>query len=348
MNFVKMKIAFLTRSGNNSPGILADALKEHLEAEGAAVTIFTRVNLMNRLVSYKDNTLSLHFWLREKIYNYPTDRKIIKELKEFDAVVVSECIPNAFWKRLYNVERLKRIIKKPILFYEVFYLGNAPTQVKTLAKNNDRLFERFDAHLFVSPVTEIRATLPSNAYCIGLRAKQWKLRPLRKKELIALVDFAQPGQEAFRRTQVEQLKRSGIKFISLEERYSIDEIRDIYRGASIYFMQSSEAFGLPVLECLCAGAQVFTPNSSWPMSWRLDENPQVHGKGILPGCFTVYNGEHDLYYKLIDFKNDFDAKETPQRVFDIFYKNYPFFYEGNSVEVQRCLAQIKDMQKPLG
>ena len=250
-------------------------------------------------------------------------------LKKADAVVISDCIPNGFWKRLYNVEKLKKITRKPVLFYEVFYLGNAPTQIERLQKNKDPLMERYDAHFFVSNVTEIKTATPSNAFCIGLMAKTWNLKPLPKKELVALVDFAQPGYEKYREVQITQLEKAGIRYISLEKRYSLNEIRDIYRDASIYFMQSFEAFGLPILECLCTGAQIFTPHSAWPMSWRLDEEPQVHGEGTLPGCFTVYENEEGLAHQLEKFKKNYHWSETPQKIFDCFIEHYPTFYYGD-------------------
>lgn len=340
-----MKIAILTPPVNGSPLILARSLKTQLEEAGKIAVISEEINVLNRLVSYKNNKLSFHFWLWEKIHNYFKDRKTLKFLKNADAVVICDCIPNAFWKRLYNVERLKAITKKPVLLYEVFYLGNAPTQVEALKKNNDPILERYDAHLFVSPVTEIRGRDSTNAFCIGLMAKTWNLKPLPKKDLVALVDFAQPGYEVYRATQIEQLKIAGIKFISLERKYTIEEIRDIYRQVSIFFVQFPEAFGLPILECLCTGAQIFTPDSGWPMSWRLDEDPQVHGKGILPKCFTIYEEEDDLLQKLLLFKEQFDPEETPLKVFNEFMEHYSSFYEGNSEELKKCLLTISQLSK---
>lgn len=336
MNFI-----ILTRSGNGSPLILANSVKNQLEECGHHVVISTQINILNRLVSFKNNTLSFHFWLWEKLINYIEDRRLICKLKKSDAVVISECIPNGFWNRLYNVERLKQITRKPVFFYEVYYLGNAPTQIIELKKNNNTLLERYDAHLFVSPITETRIPLPSNAFCIGLRAKDWDLHLNRKKELVALVDFVQPGYELFRKLQINMLKKARIKYISLEKKYSIDEIRDIYREVSIFFIQSPEAFGLPILECLCTGAQVFTPHSGWPMSWRLDESAAVHSSGILPSCFTVYGDKADLLQKLLNYKTDFHPINTPLKVFSEFRQHYPNFFEGNVREMERCIELIK-------
>ena len=315
-----MKIVILTRPQYSSPRILAESLQMQLRENINDTEILFDINTLSRLVGYVESKLSVHFWLQKKIANWFNDRRVIQALKQADAVVISECIPNAYWKRLYNITKLKTIIKKPIFIYEVYWLGNAPTQVEKLGQNQDALPESYDGHLFVSPVTEIRARLLPNIFCIGLMAKNWNLQPHPKQELLALVDFAQRGYEVYRHIQISMLQKAGIPFIALEKRYTIDEIRGIYRQVSIYFMQSSEAFGLPILECLCTGAQIFTPNSGWPMSWRLDENPEVHSHGILPSCFTVYNGEDDLLQKLLDFKENFNPVETPLEVFNEFLK----------------------------
>lgn len=336
-----MKIAILTKEAFSSPRILAESLAHQLIGVGVETQIFFDIDVLNRLVSYQNSKLSFHYWLQKKIVHYFNDRKIIRALKKMNAVVISECIPNGFWKQLYNVEKLKSILQIPVLIYEVYYLGNAITQVAALKKNKDALMERYDGHLFVSPVTETRGEMEPNAFCIGLMANTWGLQPLPKKELMALVDFVQPGFETHREMQIRQLEKAGIPYISLERHYTIEEIRGIYRQVSIYFMQSSEAFGLPILECLCTGAQVFTPDSSWPMSWRLDEKPEVHRPGILPDCFTLYNDEDNLLQKLLDFKENFNPVETPLEVFIEFLKTYPAFYEGNQTELNRFIDFIK-------
>ncbi len=336
-----MKITILTRPQFSSPRILAESLQMQLHENGINVEILFDIDVLNRLVGYKNSKLSFHFWLSKKVIHWFSDRRVMQVLKQADAVVISECIPNAFWKSLYNVEKLKTILKKPVFIYEVYWLGNAPTQIETLQKNGDSSFERYDGHLFVSPVTEIRSTPSPNAFCLGLLAKTWNLKPLPKKELIALVDFAQPGYEAFREIQISQLMKACIPFIALESSYTIEEIRNIYQQVSIFFVQFPEAFGLPILECLCTGAQVFTPNSGWPMSWRLDIEPKVHHTGILPNCFTVYDGERDLLKKLLVFKENFNPTKTPLQVYNEFIQTYPAFYQGDQLELKRCLEFIK-------
>lgn len=321
---------------------MATSLQAQFQGDGIDAEILFELDVLNRLVGYKDSKLSFHFWLQKKIINWFRDRRVIQALKQVDAVVISECIPNAFWKSLYNVEKLKAILKKPVFIYEVYWLGNAPSQIETLQNSGFEVNERYDGHLFVSPVTEIRARLLPNTFCVGLLAKTWNLKPHPKQELLALVDFAQPGYEAHREIQISQLTMAGIPFIALERSYTIEEIRSIYQQISIFFVQFPEAFGLPILECLCTGAQVFTPHSGWPMSWRLDENPEVHGPGILPDCFTVYNGEDDLLHKLLIFKENFQPEITPLTVFADLVKYYPGFFNGDDDAIKKFLKFIKN------
>ncbi len=335
-----MKIAILTRPDFRSPRILADALQMQLGKQGREVAIFYEISLLNRLVSFKNSKLNFHFWLKRKLQHFFRDATLFRKLKSFDVVIISECTPNGFTRRLYNVEKFKRIINKPVGFYEVYYLGNAPTKIASLTKNDDALFERFDFHLSITDVAEIK-TLPSkNWYPIGIYAESWNLKPTPKKELIAIVDFMQPGYEKHREIEIWALNKAGIKYISLEKQYSFEEIRGIYQQGAIFFVQFPEAFGVSILECLCCGVQIFTKESWWPMSWRLNENPQVHGEGIYPPCFTVYDNEEKLVNELMVFKENYNLTETPKKVFDIFLAHYPQFYYGNETELKRLMQSL--------
>lgn len=337
----KLKIGILTRSDNSSPRILAETLARQLEAEGVTAEVFYDIGILTRLVASKESGLSFQFWLRNRITHFLPDQKLIARLKEFDAVVVCECTPNGFRRKRYNVEKLKSILQKPILYYEVYYLGNAPTQIELLKNDGDALGERYDIHLSASPVTEIRGPENDQWYCIGLYAQSWGLQPVVKNELLAIVDFLQPGYEQYRELQIRALDRAGIKYISLERRYSISEIRGIYQQASLFFVQFPEAFGLPILECLCSGAQIFTAQSGWPMAFRLDKEPAIHGPGMLPECFTIYDDEDDLVKKLEGFKQGFDKEKTAQKTFDHFIHTYPGYYYGDAPRLRMMLEKLR-------
>lgn len=335
-----MKIAILTRPDFSSPRVLADALKIQLERQSLTVEIFYDIDVLNRLVSSSESKLSFHFWLKRKLQHFRKDIILLKKLKGYDAVIISECIPNGFLKRLYNVEKFKEIIKKPTGFYEVFYLGNAPTQINFLTKNKEALIERYDFHLSVAKATEIKSPFFDKWFPIGINATSWNLKPFPKKEIVAILDFVHPGNEHIREAQIRALDLLGIKYISLDKPYTFEEIRKIYQQGAIYFMQSYEAFGLPLLECLCCGAQIFAQKSWWPMSWRLNENPEVHGEGILPDCFTVYNDEEQLVKKLSAFKEYYDLIHSPKKVFDSFVLHYPQFYSGSDEQITRLITDL--------
>ena len=162
--------------------------------------------------------------------------------------------------------------------------------------------------------------------------------------MIALIDFLQPGYERYREIQIRALDRAGIKYVLLEKPYTFQEIRNIYQQGAIFFIQFPEAFGVSILESLCCGCQIFTPESWWPMSWRLNAKPEIHGDGILPECFTVYNDEDQLNIELIAFKENYDLIETPKKIFDNFLAHYPDFYYGNNDEIERLLNDLNHLK----
>lgn len=340
-----MQIAILTNSRPRSPKILAYALEKHLNVLGINTKVYCNIEVLNSQVRYADSNYNLHFWLRERLTNLKKYWRLKRDLHQYDAIIISECIPNAFWKKLYNVEKLKKALKKPILLYEVYYLGNAPTQQLTLAQNGDYGLNRFDYHFSVAQITETKATPSPQWFPVGIYAKSWELKPLLKKDFFAVVDFLQPGFENYRRMQIQVLEKLNISFIALEHQYSISEIRRVYERGVIYFVQWPEAFGLPILECLCCGNQIFTPSASWPMSWRLDYTSEANTATTLPSCFTVYNDEEDLTCQLLAFKSSYHYADTPKKIFDVFEQHYPDYYHGNDAVLQDALKAIEKWPK---
>jgi hypothetical protein len=339
-----IKIALVTRPQNSSPRVLAESLALLISELGISSKIFYRINAFKRLLKYKpvSQNYSYHKWLIYKIIFFLGDKHFIRSLKAFDAIIISDCSPTAFLPNTYDIERLREIVGSiPILFYEVYFLGNAPTQLEILVGNNYSTIERFNWHLSVTDVTEIKSKPVPPWSQIGLYLKGTGIKPNIKNQFIAVVDFIRKGYEDYRFEQIQVLEELRIPFISLEKHYSITNIRSIYKQAAVFFIQFPEAFGLPIAECLSFGSYIFTPDSSWPMAWRLDENPSVHGPGSLPECFVVYNGKNDLKTRLNEIKNDYDFKRTPQKVFDIFLKYYPFYYEANQVAFKDVLGRIE-------
>lgn len=340
-----MKIAIITRSDDRSPKVLAQGLEAMLKAAGAGCTIFYETGALIRLQSLTQ-ALKFPVTVPKRIYSklkfFKRDKNFLRELRNYDAVIVSECTPNGFWRGYYAIEKLKRRIKKPILFYEVYYLGNAPTQLERLKQEGEPGPERYDWHLAVTDVTEIRTSAGKGWTRVGLDLSYTGLRPLPKKEFLVLVDFVQPGYEHYRQEQLEVLDKAGIAYVALEGSYTMEAIRALYRRASVLLIQFPEAFGLPIAECLACGAYIFTPDSSWAMSWRLDEQPGVHEKGKLAPCFVEYADAPDLKNKLLDLQAHYDLEKTPATVFTQFVEYYPHFYYGERDVVKSLLKMIEN------
>ena len=339
-----LKIAIVSDSSYRSPRVLAECLHEQVKCTKATSKVFHRINAFKRLLKYDDvkHKYKLHLWIGYKFLHFFKDFIFVKKLKSYDAIIICGCPPDAFLKDCYGIEKLRRRIGNiPILFYEVYYLGNAPTQLSKLRALGGLSMERYDWHLAVGEIAEIRQK-PSRPWSqIGLYLKSTGLKPKPKKRLLAIVDFVQPGFQDIRKNQIQVLEDLDIPYIALEGNYTISEIRNIYMNSTFYFMQSFEAFGLPIAECLCCGSYIFSPQSSWPMSWRLDENPIVHGEGILPECFVIYNDPIKLKSLLSQILKSYDYDKTPQKVFDIFIEHYPTFFEGNGKQLAEVLDKIQ-------
>ncbi len=339
-----IKIAIITRSQNSSPKVLAESLAKQLSLLDVNPKIFYQINALKRLLKYGAvrKKYPYYKWFIYKMMFSIADSFFLHKLKTFDAIVISDCSPLGFFHDSYDIERLHGIVgSTPIIFYEVYYLGNAPQVLDMLKEKKQATIERYNWHLSVTDITEIKNKPAPPWSQVGIYLRSTGLRPNTKEKIMAVVDFAQPGHEHYRNEQIQILQKLNVPYISLEKRYAISEIRNIYQQATFYFMQSLESFGLPIAECLCCGNLIFTPDSSWPMAWRLDENPKIYAPGSLPECFVVYRGQDDLETKLKKIIKDYDFTETPKKIFEIFLKHYPTYYEGNSIALKDVLSRIE-------
>ena len=342
-----LKIAIISGKENGSPRVLATTLDQFIKSTNNLSRIFYKAKALKRLLKKANVRYNKWIWFLYKLFNTLNDKSFFSRLKGFDAVIICDWTPNGFYKNTYNIKKFKDIIGgKPVLYYAVQYLGNSPTLIKKLKDGGHPLTERYDWHLAVSDITEIRQN-PSPPWSkVGLYLKSTGLRPKKREKFLAVVDFVRKGYENYRAVQIQVLEELKIPYISLEKEYSIEEIRQIYSEASLFFIQFPEAFGMPIAECLACGTYICTPDSSWPMAWRLNNSPKVHGPGILPECFVVYDGEKDLAEQITRIKNDFDPEKTPQKVFDIFLHYYSDFYSGNQEALKNVLDLIRYRKLP--
>jgi hypothetical protein len=342
---LKMRVAILTRPGACFPNLISLGLSDMLRQLEIEHKIFDdAIPFLMRLLPFSEQPKrwanNFHFRVYNKLKYRKQDNQLLSELKKFDLIILSECLPNAFWKNYLAIETLKtKLNSKPIFSYTDAFIKNAPLHQKMWFDGDDYGADRFNVNLCPSPVTEIRNKPSANWKAIGVNISISGLKPIIKKEFIAVVDFAQKGYELYREQQLVVLSKLGIKTIVLEGRYPIEEIRKIYQQASVFFLAFPETFGLPIAECLASGTCIFTPNSGWPMAWRLDEKPMPWGTGSLPNCFKVYQNEEELEQQLLMLRQQFDGEKTPLQVFDTFIKHYSDFYYGNLDALKEILLQ---------
>lgn len=340
------KIAIVTKPKNASPKVLAACLQNFFKDNGYDDTdLFFDIEVFQRFVSSSvvNKKYPSVIWSLYKAIHYFSDKRFLRKLKKYDAVIVTETSPRVYVKDIYDMGRLKQVLgNTPLVYHGVYFLGNAPTMVKQLKEQGNNSSDIFDWHLSVSEVTEIRQKPQPPWSTIGLYLKSTGLKPSPKKELFALVDFERKGNEHVRREQIETLEALNIPFVALSGSFSIEEIREFYKKATFYFIQFGESFGVPIAECLSCGCYIFTPDSSWGMAWRLDKNPQIHGPGTLAECFVVYDDQADLKTRLESMKLTYNLKETPKKVFDIFYENYSDYYDGNVSALREFMEKVEN------
>lgn len=339
------RIAILARSGGCFPNIVALGLKHQFEKEGAICKVFDGIPSLMRMLPLTQKPRRWKSNLKYRFYNklkyLKQDRELTRQLKTFDVVVLAECFPNALWKNYLAIEVLRKKTKKQIWSYTDGPVSSAPVHAEMHFRTDELKNEvRFDKNLFLTNIIEVRGQLSPSQKVVGLDLTYTNLKPVEKKEFIAVVDFAKSGYEFFREQQIATLKKLNIETIVLQGRYSIEEIRLIYQKASVFFLAFPETFGLPIAECLSTGTYIFTPSSSWPMAWRLDAEPGSWEPGILPDCFCVYKNVAELETLILDVKKKYHSIDTPKKVQNTYLEHYPNYYKGNQVAIKELLQDI--------
>ncbi|WP_339923350.1 hypothetical protein [uncultured Cyclobacterium sp.] len=339
------KIAIVTKPNYSSPRILADCLQSSFsQLEGIQSEVFHKIFVFKRLLKHAQVAKNYNFfsWKAYQMLNYIQDQLFLRKLKGYDAVVIVETSPKCYLSYTYDFVKLKKKLKGiPMIYHGVYYLGNAPTMISYLGEGGHHLEDIFDWHLSVSEVTEIRSKPKAPWSQIGINLQSTGLVPTPKKELLAIIDFYREGYEEARNEQIKALKAVGIPYLELSGNYTIDEIREVYKKATFYFLQFPESFGLPIAECLSCGVYVFTPDTSWAMAWRLNDDVQVHGPGELADCFVVYEGQEGLQEKLLHYKSNYDLQNSPKEVFKVFMDHYSDYYTGNKTEFNQFMKKLQ-------
>lgn len=280
-----------------------------------------------------------------------------ESLSGTDLIVVVANVPGSFARGLLpNIELLRhRLPNVPIVNYDLHYLPTLYSWGRqilrgeaTLLSSNDTHIlrkghwglERYDWYLMASVGTEVPLTREPHPYSlIGLDLDDGSLYPDQKGNFRALVDLPQNRLRypEFREIQLEALRLAGVDYVALEGSYTTAEIRQIYRESSIYFLASSEAFGLPICELQACGAKVFLPDPNWAASHWLGRDYFIDREPELSSNFVIYdNDPHTLSHRIREAADSIN----PAEVRATFERVQPELLHGDVAELKAFLERI--------
>ena len=285
----------------------------------------------------------------------------VEKLRGTDVIVVVAAVPGAFSPSLFpNIEILRRILPDtPIVNYDLHYLPTLYSWSRLILRNEQTKLapehlawfkkgkfglERYDWYLMVSVGSHVVLPPGEHPYSlIGMNLDDGSLYPEQNGEFMALLDFdvTQLDYPEFRRVQDEAVRKSGVKHMKLNGRYSRAEIRAIYRKASAFLMTRSEAFGLPVSEVQACGSKVFLPDPHWAAAHWLGDNFHEKREPRLSSNFVVYENDPDVLASHLRAAAD---EFNPEAVRETFVREQPQLYYGDSDELRKFLARVESRE----
>lgn len=283
----------------------------------------------------------------------PTELKAFEtRLGEFDLIVVICHIPDAFLAdKLCGIERLRQQFKTPIVLYQNYYLPTRGDWAERIKARGGFGLERYDWYLPASVVSEYALTQdvltqdtttpePHRFSLIGHDLRDDSLfveSNKADKPFKVLLDFERKGFEAFRALQIEALEQTNTDYTQLSGRYSLADIRQIYRQHSALFLSFRESFGLPVVENQLCGNFIFAPHKKWVPSHYIDKPLHQAGEGALGVNFRIYDNQLEtLKAQIIQCRENYQPKQV---VVD-FKRQYPQLYHGDLEALQGLLAKV--------
>ncbi len=356
-----MKVAILA---NNRPSFvrpMAEGLARMLKACGAE-PVMHYDGLDHLALRRSIDPTSLRSIAGSTLRLIPSRRafdEFFERLGDADLIVVVVNVPGSFAKSAFpNVELLReRLPEAPIVSYDLHFLPTLDSWARfllrgektRLGRDATRIFdrgafglERYDWYLMASVDRELRLPPGPLPYShIGLDLDDGSLYPDQQGRFSVLVDFAQdrPHYLAYREIQIEALRRAGADYVVLDGRYSVDEIRAIYRRSSMYFLSSVESFGLPICELQACGSRIFMPDIYWASSHWISEN--VHGprEPKLSPNFVVYENDPEALAERIRAES---RTCDPAKVRATFERVQPQLLHGDRAAVTQFLERVDD------
>ena len=273
-------------------------------------------------------------------------KRLLDRLRRVDAVVIVNHMPVAYQEWLFDDDRLRSDLPDvPIGLYDLAYLPTRGPWAARLLSNDPQFsippgrhrgLDRYDFHLCITDVSENCMPVGCGPhFTVGINLESEDLRVEPGRALRALIDFERPDHAAERRVQLRALERAGIRWTELSGRYSMAEIRRVYRSCGLYFIAHRESFGLPICELQACGALVFTPYDHWCPSHTARGGSTER---ILPRNFIVYdNDEGRLVQLLAEARATFD----PARNRASFAEQQPQFLHGDLGSLRRFIGMVQ-------
>jgi hypothetical protein len=265
------------------------------------------------------------------------------ELMAFDMIVVVCPLPTSFDKSaLRRIEHIRQSSNMPIVLYQNYYLATRGSWSKKIFAASGFGLERYDWYLAASLVSEYPLTgkgHPVSTIGHDLRDGSLFIEPdkLNGKPYKVLLDFERKGFEQYRQLQIQALQETDTEYTQLKGRYSMAEIRAVYRAHSALFLSSRESFCLPIVENQLCGNDIFIPFKIWTPSHFINKPVDELGEGGLGDNFKVYDQCLQTLKALIQqCKSDYQPQQRLAR----FKQDYPQLYQGDLIALQSLLDKV--------
>ena len=280
-------------------------------------------------------------------------------LGEPDLIVAVNNVPGSFAKGAFpNVELLReRLPDVPIVNYDLHFLPTLNSWARFLLRGEKtelssdalRIFkrgsfglERYDWYLMASVDRELRLPPGPLPYSlIGLDLDDGTLYPEQRGKFSVLVDFVQdrPDYLASRAVQLEALRLAGVDHVILDGRYTVGEIRAVYRRSSIFLLAACESFGLPICELQACGSRIYMPDIFWASAHWTSERVYGPRHPALSSNFVVYDENAEALAERLHAEQQ---AFNPAQVRETFENVQPELLHGDRKAVRDFLERVAD------
>lgn len=308
------------------------------------------------------------------VVNQQSQQNFIAALKGYDAVVVVCPLPRAFAKgSLSAIDDIRAQLKVPVVLYQNYFLASRGSWYEKIAAAGGQGLERFDWYLAAStvsefplasleqkleqkpkqksttiknwPVSTIGHDLRVESLTDGWQANDWAAKS--QQPFKVLLDFPRQGFERQRALQKQVLDAMSLPYTELSGRYSIEQIRQLYREHHAFMLSFRESFGLPIVENQLCGNWIFTPRQDWCPSHYLpnESSKSDDDKAFRLGSnFIVCNDEPQLKQRLEKLVDAHQQGYDYQHNAISFSEQYPFLYQGNRAALDEFIERLSNYQ----